>query len=56
MARSASLGTPPTDLEAQFAARGRLAEHPAAFRALLVGAATPFDAGPGFAIYHEGDE
>lgn len=55
----ASQVSPPfsrTDLEAPFATRGWLAEHPAEFRVLLVGAAVPFDAGPGAPIYREGDE
>lgn len=50
-ARSAS-----TDHDAIFAARGWLAEHPAAFRAELLRVAVPVDAQPGSSIFREGDQ
>jgi CRP-like cAMP-binding protein len=46
----------PTDLEAVFAARGWLAEHPAAFRALMVGDGVTFDVEAGAYVYRRDDE
>ena len=46
---------PASDLDAVFAARGWLAEHPPEFRALLVDMAVPSSVVPGALIFREGD-
>ena len=45
-----------TDLEAVFAARGWLAEHPATFRSLLVSEGVPVDVRAGTCVFRRDDE
>lgn len=47
---------PPTDLQAVFAARGWLSEHPAAFQSLMLGEGVPFDVEAGTYVYRRDDE
>ncbi len=56
MLPQAARRTPPDDPAAVFAARGWLAEHPAAFRSLLIREAVPVDARPGNAVFRIDDE
>ncbi len=46
---------PPTDLDAVFAARGWLSEHPAAFRSLMIDGAVPFEVRPGTTVFRRDD-
>jgi CRP-like cAMP-binding protein len=56
MIRSASRLSPSSDLEAVFAVRGWLAEHPAEFRSLLIGEAVPVEARQGTCVFRRDDE
>lgn len=56
MIQPAARGAAAPDPEAVFAARGWLAEHPAAFRSLLIRAAVPMEARPGTAVFRIDDE
>jgi CRP-like cAMP-binding protein len=56
MIRSASRLSPSGDLEAVFAVRGWLAEHPAEFRSLLIGEAVPVEARQGTCVFRRDDE
>ncbi len=49
-------GGPPPDPQAVLAARGWLAEHPAAFRSLLIREAVPMDVRPGSVVFRIDDE
>lgn len=55
MTRPAARLKPTTDLEAVFAARGWLTEHPAEFRSLLICAAVAVDARPGTCVFRTDD-
>jgi CRP-like cAMP-binding protein len=56
MIRSTSRLSPSGDLEAVFAVRGWLAEHPAEFRSLLIGEAVPVEARQGTCVFRRDDE
>ena len=53
---SRSAPQPIHDLEAVFAARGWLTEHPAEFRSLLIGEAVPVEARQGTCVFRRDDE
>lgn len=56
MSDAASPRIPTNNLEAVFAARGWLVEHPAKFRSLIVNEGVPVEARPGTTIFRRDDE
>ena len=56
MINSAARRSPSNDLEAVFATRGWLTEHPAEFRSLLIGEAVPVEARQGTFVFRRDDE
>lgn len=56
MTQSRQRRIPPPDLEAVFAARGWLSEHPAGFRSLVLGEGLPFEVEAGTFVFRREDE
>ena len=56
MINSAARRSPSNTLDAVFARRGWLTEHPAEFRSLLLGEAVPVEARPGSFVFRRDDE
>lgn len=56
MTQSRQRRIPPPDLEAVFAARGWLSEHPAGFRSLVLGEGLPFEVEAGTFVFRRDDE